>query len=369
MASAAAVDAILSKIEAALESVEKNQNSNVRLVRAETNLLTALEAFRDMTKAALASTKPEDRQKLADIYGGACERIARAEAMLKSVKLSEKNKGDSRLTSAMGNVAAIKVVLRERGLKDALAAAESEVGAWRPDAVPAPVAAPAPQPAAVPKPAPAPAAAPAAAPKAAGGYGADKTVITKEAEQLADDDEDEDRNIVCECAVELDPMIFWEADGTIAVEFGPTTVATIATSIKPPLPGSDNLNMEFPVPYSSGEDSVKMVFDPAAKTPAGGKFSAKAKKKFHIFDVPDTMGIQNSYKKVSPFGSKQLKVGKAVTEIHYQIKIVAANFEAEEIEDFNKVFLELTFEVICCISGEKSKCFSPDGKELDKPTY
>jgi len=368
--SQADVDTILTKLEAALVSVEKAQGSNVKLVKAETNLLTILEKFRDLTKAMTAKTTAEDRAKLCEVFGGNCERISRAEAMIKAVVLTEKNALDPRLQQSLGNIDTIKVVLREKNLGAALDEAQGRNFPWRPPAggVAEPAEEPKPEPAPAPAPAPVPAPAPAPEPEPTGGYQNDRVVITQDAEEM-EDDEEADRNIVCECAVKLDPKVDWGPDDTILLEFGATTTASITTTIKPSLPGCEDLKIEFPVPYDGGEDTLKFVFDPKGKTPAAGTFLTKAKHKVHIFDVPDTMGIQNSYKKVSPFGSKQLKVGKAVTEIHWQIKISSATFTYEEIEDFNKVFLELTYDVNCSISGDKSKSFSSDGTELDKPSY
>ncbi|CAE7778449.1 unnamed protein product [Symbiodinium pilosum] len=111
----AKIDAVLSKMEIAAEKVELYCNSKVKLPMAELDYLKTLEDARDFMTMMVTKTS-DNRQQLADIFGGDCSRIARIRTVLDGVVLSDMNCNDQRVRTCTEACATIEKVLEDMGL-------------------------------------------------------------------------------------------------------------------------------------------------------------------------------------------------------------------------------------------------------------
>ncbi|CAE7317926.1 unnamed protein product [Symbiodinium sp. CCMP2592] len=111
----AKIDGVLSRMEIAAEKVELYCNSKVKLPMAELDYLKTLEDARDFMTMMVAKTS-DNRQQLADIFGGDCSRIARIRTVLDGVVLSDMNCNDQRVRTCTEACATIEKVLEDMGL-------------------------------------------------------------------------------------------------------------------------------------------------------------------------------------------------------------------------------------------------------------
>lgn len=108
------VDECLDKIDSSIQKVDASQHSTVRLRKAELNLLGQLEQVRDIMQRIL---KSGDRQLLRATFIDA-GRIARLDAFLGSVHLSEMNAGDTRLKSCQEVLESLQELAQSLGIEE-----------------------------------------------------------------------------------------------------------------------------------------------------------------------------------------------------------------------------------------------------------
>lgn len=111
----AKIDGVLSRMEIAAEKVELYCSSKVKLPMAELDYLKTLEDARDFMTMMVTKTS-DNRQQLADIFGGDCSRIARIRTVLDGVVLSGMNCNDQRVRTCTEACATIEKVLEDMGL-------------------------------------------------------------------------------------------------------------------------------------------------------------------------------------------------------------------------------------------------------------
>jgi len=125
MASEKRIDDILCKMESTSAKVELYKTSKVKLPMAELDYLKTLEDARDFMTMMVTKTS-ENRQQLADIFGGDCSRIARIRTVLDEVVLSDMNCQDQRVRTCTEACETIEKVLEDMGLGWCLKKAQSE---------------------------------------------------------------------------------------------------------------------------------------------------------------------------------------------------------------------------------------------------
>ncbi|CAE7333473.1 unnamed protein product [Symbiodinium sp. CCMP2456] len=106
------IDHILQTMEVAWRQVNTARGSTVKLANPEHNLLVSLECARDFMLGLLTEPDP-GRQRLAEIFGGDCSRIARVRAILDGATLSHRNCTDDRISSCMSAVKSVEAVLKK----------------------------------------------------------------------------------------------------------------------------------------------------------------------------------------------------------------------------------------------------------------
>ncbi|CAE7683148.1 Tmod2 [Symbiodinium sp. CCMP2456] len=111
----AKIDGVLSRMEIAAEKVELYCSSKVKLPMAELDYLKTLEDARDFMTMMVTKTS-DNRQQLADVFGGDCSRIARIRTVLDGVVLSDMNCNDQRVRTCTEACATIEKVLEDMGL-------------------------------------------------------------------------------------------------------------------------------------------------------------------------------------------------------------------------------------------------------------
>jgi len=116
------IDEIVSRMEAGVAKVEECQGSMVKLKRAEMEVLKAFEEARDYMNKMLQS---ETREKLVNIFGGDCTRIAMIGNCLKSVEFSDPGtRNDQRNAGCQDACDSVEKVLEDLGLGWALRQAQ-----------------------------------------------------------------------------------------------------------------------------------------------------------------------------------------------------------------------------------------------------
>jgi len=121
----AKIDDILRKMESTSAKVDLYKDSKVKLPMAELDYLKTLEDARDFMTTMVKKTS-ENRQELADIFGGDCSRIARIRTVLDEVVLSDMNCQDQRVRTCTEACETIEKVLEDMGLGWCLKKAQSE---------------------------------------------------------------------------------------------------------------------------------------------------------------------------------------------------------------------------------------------------
>eukprot|EP00439_Symbiodinium_sp_Y106_P026480 s1001_g3.t1 len=106
------MDHILQTMEVAWRQVNTARGSTVKLANPEHNLLVSLECARDFMLGLLTEPDP-GRQRLGEIFGGDCSRIARVRAILDGATLSHRNCTDDRISSCMSAVKSVEAVLKK----------------------------------------------------------------------------------------------------------------------------------------------------------------------------------------------------------------------------------------------------------------
>ncbi|CAE7356869.1 unnamed protein product [Symbiodinium sp. CCMP2592] len=106
------MDHILQMMEVAWRQVNTARGSTVKLANPEHNLLVSLECARDFMLGLLTEPDP-GRQRLGEIFGGDCSRIARVRAILDGATLSHRNCTDDRISSCMSAVKSVEAVLKK----------------------------------------------------------------------------------------------------------------------------------------------------------------------------------------------------------------------------------------------------------------
>ncbi|CAE7356164.1 unnamed protein product [Symbiodinium natans] len=106
------MDHILQMMEVAWRQVNTARGSTVKLANPEHNLLVSLECARDFMLGVLTEPDP-GRQRLAEIFGGDCSRVARVRAILDGATLSHRNCADDRISSCMNAVKSVEAVLKK----------------------------------------------------------------------------------------------------------------------------------------------------------------------------------------------------------------------------------------------------------------
>ncbi|CAJ1382681.1 unnamed protein product [Effrenium voratum] len=121
----AKIDGILGKMESTSAKVDLYKSSKVKLPMAELDYLKTLEDARDFMNSMVAATN-QNRQELADIFGGDCSRIARIRTVLDAVQLSDMNCNDQRVRTCTEACETIEKVLEDMGLGWCLKKAKDE---------------------------------------------------------------------------------------------------------------------------------------------------------------------------------------------------------------------------------------------------
>jgi len=122
--SAQDVDILIDAMEEALQDIQENHHHRVKLQAAETKLLNYFEDARDLMQSLLAD---KDRTRLASLFGGDCERIARIRMVLDSVQFSAMFEDDQRKPLCLRQCLAVETVLSAQlGLSEALSEAKDK---------------------------------------------------------------------------------------------------------------------------------------------------------------------------------------------------------------------------------------------------
>jgi len=106
------VDELIRKFETAANKQIKNKTSAVRLRAAERDLLKVAEDSRDLMSHAVKG----DKQLLAEVFGGTCERFHRFRNVIDSVELSDMHASDQRWKHLKESMDIIEQVLKELGI-------------------------------------------------------------------------------------------------------------------------------------------------------------------------------------------------------------------------------------------------------------
>lgn len=117
------IDKLVDKLEKSLDKVNQSQGRHVKLSKAEVELLTQMEATRNLMTSLLIK---QDREMLKQLFGAHCDRIVRIESVLNSTALSPMYVNDQRLPLAKKAVHSVLQVLQDIGLAPQLEKAERE---------------------------------------------------------------------------------------------------------------------------------------------------------------------------------------------------------------------------------------------------
>lgn len=120
-----AIDDILARMQDSVTKVDECQGKLVKLRNAETELLKAFEVARDYMMEMLKSQDP-GREKLQNIFGGDCSRIARIRVCLDNANLSDQNMKDNRHEDCSNACKSVEDVLNDLGCGEALRKALEE---------------------------------------------------------------------------------------------------------------------------------------------------------------------------------------------------------------------------------------------------
>jgi len=396
MASAKVFDPQLAKCETSLARVEAAQGSMVKLMKTETDMLTNIEALRNILTQAYSSTDGDkDRANLMEVFGGDCGRIARARGMLEAVTLSERNARDQRPAQCLLACEVVEKVLIEKGLREKLLEAQKK-NAWsqrratveaesttvasataicsgfaesttaattESTAEKAVVDARAAQQNGYGSTAP-----PRAEPSLAAPKQTVKVVGVSEAGQFEPDDVP--RNVMVELSSKpLDTDIDFGANGTYVMSV-PNVIGVLKTTVTPALPiraGVAPLEpyLEFPCPLP--EDSNKVIFDPDKKIPASGRWSITFERRVKVLELPNSIEAKVGCQSLSPWGSQQFKDKRGETELHWDVTIQGKFAMSEGSNATTVLEVDLVFHVQCQLSGAASAMYSDDGQPIAPP--
>lgn len=355
-------------LEKCLVRVQAAKGATIKLIKAETDFLSACEKARDVMLALVQNPADKNREALISTIGGNCMLIAKLGAMLAAVELSEKYNNDRRVPLADSACKMIEGILADKLKRETVAEARAAAFPWKPPASSGAAEEPTePEPASAPAPATEPA--PAAQPKAKAGTlrppNSAEVIVTHEAEELEEDGEDVVRKVTVSINATMDPAIAWGEGDTIVSKLSAVRV-TVETSIDPPLPNggkswhADHIEMKV-------DEMSNLVFDPKAKTPVGARQEGSVTQDVRLLDLPEDIEFSVSCSTQSPWGSMQLKKGKVSTEVHYMATL-DGDFALEEGEDgTNEVTVSITCNATSCLSGPGSANFTDDGVPLAAP--
>lgn len=109
------IDAILDRIESAVQGVIEAKGSIVKLPKAELELLAHFEEARDFMMSVL-KRNDKDREVLHSIFGDDCSRIARIRAALEGLPLADLSAGDQRRQECISACESVEKVMQDSGL-------------------------------------------------------------------------------------------------------------------------------------------------------------------------------------------------------------------------------------------------------------
>jgi len=133
------IDHAIDQMMLAITKVKQAAGSNVKLPKAELDLLAQMETARDVIMDVLKNQY--DRTLLHDVFGGNCARIVRIQVMCKSVEFSAMNQGDQRLPTCLRACESLEKVLVDLGEGEALRTAQASIydignlAGWQPPAL------------------------------------------------------------------------------------------------------------------------------------------------------------------------------------------------------------------------------------------
>jgi len=113
------IDGIIDKMEKSIQKMEDLQGKVVKLKNAEVETLTQFELGRNFMMELLQN-KEHGREKLQNIFGGDCSRIARLASCVEQAKFSDMYAGDARHPDCRNACQSIEQVLADLGLGFAL---------------------------------------------------------------------------------------------------------------------------------------------------------------------------------------------------------------------------------------------------------
>jgi hypothetical protein len=375
------IDAQVSKIETSIGKI-KEAPSAVKLGMLETNLMTYVEKTRDLTLAMIKD--PEDmkidRQGMVHIFGGDCIRISRMRACIEAVVLSDKWAKDrreakgGRVDLALSAIDTVENILREKGLGKRLEEANGQCIPFVPrfgGAAPAPEPAPAPKPEPYKAPEPAPAPAPAPAPKPEPKpepkvEASEKRIQTGAGGPRVELDRDKPRMVKVTITSELNPSFDFGPKGTMVMGLPHVTVK-VTTTVDPPFPPDAkpfDEEQKFVIQIPSVD---KVVFDPAAQTPAGGKVIAHASGSGKLLEFPEDIDAKFQAQTMAPWGSHCLIEGTKETHLQYECQAGCKPELAEGDDGQTELSVNLDVCFTAWLTGDKSAKFQPDGKPLPNP--
>lgn len=108
------IDAILERMEVAIQKVDECQGAIVKLKKAEVDLLKCFEEARDFM---LQMLKNESRETLQNMFGGDCKRIASINGCLERAQFGDKgNQNDQRTDGCKKACESVEQILEDLGL-------------------------------------------------------------------------------------------------------------------------------------------------------------------------------------------------------------------------------------------------------------
>jgi len=113
----ASVDKVVAKLEASLAEVVAARGSQVRLPKAELNLLAQVEFIRDAIANFVGESNREaGRSALERVFGGGSDRLMRIRTVMDTLQLSEGNARDQRPTACLRACESVDRLIGERGM-------------------------------------------------------------------------------------------------------------------------------------------------------------------------------------------------------------------------------------------------------------
>jgi len=385
------IDGLLAKIEATLLKIEAAKGSSVKLAMLETNLLTVDEKVRDSMVALIQDSEDKDRKKMIAIFGGDCVRIARMRAYLEAAtKLSEKTAKDQRIAMCLQNCEIIESVLIEKGLGGRLREArerfspgdahpfEAEKPVRAPKSEPEPCGyniyvgetspeepPPAPEPKPEPKPEPEPEMKLEPTPEPPT-EASERRRRSKTGSVSSVESANNPRKVIVSVTGELQPSFNYGEDDIMVMEFSGINLK-LETAVEPAMPSRAK-------PYDAEQELFitipevsKIVFDPAACTPPGGRIQALARENLKVLDIPPSIDAKVQSRTMAPWGYHTLRLGDLETRLEYEVQITVKFSLLEEDDGGHELTAGVEVQFTGWLTGHGSAKFQPDGKPLEAP--